>query len=261
MTNRKQRLPLGPRLAISSVLSFAFLSIPAYAQEPSTGPVPGPSSPPADKSKSEDSPDKTAKDQTSNPANDRVFYAVPNYLTVENAAQVPPVSAGRKFKLVAQDSFDYFNYPWYGFLAGLGQAQNSTPGYGQGAKGYAKRYAATFADGTIENFMTGAVFPSLLHQDPRYFQLGKGTFFHRFGYAVSRILITRMDSGRSQFNYSEVAGAAVSAGIANAYRPASDRNFANTMSIWGTDMGLDAFTFGIKEFWPDIRRKLHKDKN
>lgn len=261
MINRNQRLSAGPRLATLSIVSIAFLSFPALAQQTSPGPTPDQSSQAPDKGKSEDSQDKTSKDQTSNPSNDRIFYAVPNFLTVENAGQVPPISARQKFKLVAQDSFDFFNYPWYGFLAGLSQAQNSEPGFGQGAQGYGKRYGATFADGTIENFMTGGVFPALLRQDPRYFQLGKGTFLHRAGYSVSRIFITRTDSGHSQFNYSEIAGAAVSAGIANAYHPVPDRNFANTMSIWGTDMGWDAFTFAVKEFWPDIRRKFHKDKN
>src|SRR5579864_2003232 len=191
MTSRKPHLPPGARLEILFVLLIALLSIPALAQQPSAAPTPAQSSQPQDKSKSQDGQDKTSSDQTNSPANDRIFYAVPNFLTVENAGQVPPVSAGRKFKLVAEDSFDFFNYPWYGFLAGLAQAENSEPGYGQGAKGYAKRYAATFADGTIENFMTGGVFPALLHQDPRYFQMGKGTFLHRAGYAVSRIFITR----------------------------------------------------------------------
>ncbi|MFZ0636107.1 MAG: hypothetical protein WAM08_11350, partial [Candidatus Acidiferrales bacterium] len=132
------------------------------------------------------------KDQgtTNATSNDRLFWTLPNFLTVENAGQVPPLTAGQKFKVVARSSFDYVEYPWYGFLAGLSQAENSEPGYGQGAQGYAERYGAAFADGTIENFMVGAVVPSLIHQDPRYFQLGKGGFWHRAGYAVSRIFIT-----------------------------------------------------------------------
>ena len=78
---------------------------------------------------------------------------------------------------------------------------------------------------------------------------------------MSRIFVTRADSGRRQFNYSEVTGAAVAAGISNAYHPAGDRNFGNTMSVWATDMGWDTFILVVKEFWPDIRRKMSRTKN
>src|SRR5208282_1248792 len=123
----------------------------------------------------------------------------PNFLTVQNAGTLPQLSVGGKFKVVARGSFDYVEYFWYGALAGISQAENSEPGYGQGAEGYGKRYGASFADGTIENFMVGAVFPSLLRQDPRYYQLGHGGFVHRTSYAVSRSFVTRTDSGRAQF--------------------------------------------------------------
>ena len=193
-------------------------------------------------------------------SNDRLFWTLPNFLTLESAAQIPPLTTGQKYKVVARTSFDPVEYFYVGFLAAISQAQNSEPGYGQGAAGYGKRYGAAFADNTIENFMTGAVFPSMLHQDPRYYQLGKGGFLHRAGYSISRIFITPSDSGHSQFNVSEVAGAAISAGISNAYHPAGDRTFANTMSVWGTQMGWDTVATVVKEFWPDIRRKLRKKK-
>ena len=102
-----------------------------------------------------------------------------------------------KRQIVARSSFDYVEFPWYAVLAGISQAEDSEKGYGQGAQGYGKRYGAAFADGTIENFMTSAIFPSILHQDPRFFQSGKGGFWRRTEYAVSRIFITRTDSGLS----------------------------------------------------------------
>src|SRR5579863_7689082 len=139
---------------------------------------------------------------------DRLFFALPNFLTLENSAHVPPMTVAQKYKVAVRSSFDYVQYPWYAALAGISQAQNSEPGYGQGAEGYAKRFGAAFADGTIENFTTGAILPSLLHQDPRYFQSGKGGFWHRTFYAASRNLVTRTDSGKNQFNYSEVVGGA-----------------------------------------------------
>jgi hypothetical protein len=203
--------------------------------------------------------DKNQQGNVSGTSNDRLFYALPNFLTLENAGKVPPLTTKQKFGVVARGSFDPVEYPWYGFLAGISQAENSEPGFGQGAEGYGKRYGAYFADGTIENFMTGAILPTILHQDPRYFELGKGSFLHRVGYAVSRIVITRGDSGRSQFNASEVFGSAIASAISTySYHPHSDRTLSNTASVWGSQVGYDTLTIGIKEFWPDIRRKLRK---
>jgi hypothetical protein len=163
--------------------------------------------------------------------------------------------------VVVRSSFDYVQYPWYGFLAGISQAENSEPGYGQGAEGYGKRYGAALADGTIENFLTSAVLPALLRQDPRFFQSGQGGFWHRTGYAMSRVIVARGDSGRSQANYSEVFGSAISAGISTySYHPRADRNVRNAASVWGTQVGYDTLTYVVKEFWPDIRRKLRKKK-
>ena len=210
-------------------------------------------------------PEVTGNDQNEpkNPpagtSKDRLFYALPNFLTIENAGQIPPLTARQKFKVVARSSFDYVEFPWYGFLSGISQAENSEPGFGQGAAGYGKRYGAAFADGTIENFMTAAVLPSLLRQDPRFYQSGQGRFWHRTVYAITRILVTRSDSGHSQFNYSEVAGSAAAAAISTySYHPQGDRNVSNTLSVWGTQIGYDTITIVVKEFWPDIRRKIHQ---
>jgi hypothetical protein len=130
----------------------------------------------------------TPQGKVAGTSNDRLFYTLPNFLSLENAGQVAPLTAKQKFSVVARSSFDYVQYPWYGFLAGISQAENSEPGFGQGSAGYGKRFASAFADGTIENFMVGAALPSLLHQDPRFFQSSDGSFTHRAGYAVSRIL-------------------------------------------------------------------------
>lgn len=200
-------------------------------------------------------------DEQTGTSNDRLFWTLPNFLTVDNEGKYPPLSAKQKFAVVARSSFDYVEYPWYAFLAGISQAENSEPGYGQGAEGYGKRFGAAFADGTIENFMTSAVVPSLLRQDPRYYQLGRGGFWHRTEYAVSRLIITRGDSGTREFNFSEIFGAATSSAISTySYHPSSDRNLSNVASVWGTQIGYDGLTFVVKEFWPDIKRKLSKKK-
>ena len=191
-------------------------------------------------------------------SHDRLFWTLPNFLTVENAAQAPPLSSKAKFKVVLRTSFDYAEYPYIAFLAGISQATNSEPGYGQGAAGYWKRFGAAFADNTDENFWTAAILPALLHQDPRYYQLGKRGFLYRAGYSVSRQFITRSDSGQREFNLSEIGGSAISAGISNTYHPSGDRSFSNTMSVWWTQVGWDSLASLVKEFWPDIRRKLAK---
>ncbi|HEV8047811.1 MAG TPA: hypothetical protein VGP35_08775 [Terriglobales bacterium] len=245
-----------------SLLCFAIANLLlldlAAQQAPTPDAPPSPQSQPTDKGKNQD-PKTTDKNQGT--SNDRLFYALPNFLTLENSGKVPPLTTAQKFKVVTRGSFDYIQIPWYAALAGISQAENSEPGYGQGAEGYGKRLGAAFADGTIENYMTGAVLPSLLHQDPRFFQDSEGGFVHRTGYAVSRIFITRTDSGHQQFNFSEVVGSAISAAISTySYHPKGDRNLPNTASVWGTQVGYDTVTIVVKEFWPDIRRKISKKK-
>jgi hypothetical protein len=200
-------------------------------------------------------------DQQNGTSHDRLFWALPNFLTVENAENVPPLTPGQKFKLVARGVFDPMEFVLVGFVAGLGQASDSDPSYGQGAQGYAKRYGTAYGDNAIENFMAYAVFPSILHQDPRYYQLGHGGFKKRAVHALSRVVITRSDSGDTQFNYSEILGSSSAAAISTyAYHPQSERSFGNVASVWVTQMGWDAATYMVKEFWPDLRKKPKKDK-
>ena len=176
--------------------------------------------------------------------------------------------------MVTRGAFDKVQLPWFGILSAISQAEDSEPALGQGWGSYGKRFATTAADGTIENFMVGAVFPSLLHQDPRFFQSENGSLLHRAGYAASRIFVTRTDSGHAQFNYSEIVGSAVSASISTfSYHPRStyvsrptnprmfipsDRTLPNTAKVWGTQVGYDTFTIMLKELWPDIHHKIHK---
>jgi len=272
------------RLFFAHVVAI-FLSYPTWAQQtpPPANPAPSTARQASSGKDKDDKDDKDAKaasgqGKVAGTSNDRLFLALPNFLTLENAGQVPPLTTAQKFKVVALGSFDKIEFPWYGFLAGISQAENSEPGYGQGWKGYAKRYGSAFADGTIENFLTSAVLPSILHQDPRFFQSSEGGFTHRTGYAISRIFITRTDSGRTQFNYSEVVGSALAAAIStNSYHPRSfittrynpatgmltyihndsDRTLPNTLSVWGSQVGYDTITIVVKEFWPDIHRKMN----
>jgi hypothetical protein len=218
----------------------------------------------ADNSKNADNSNKNdkaiQKQEKTGTSNDRLFFTLPNFLTVETK-NVPPLTAWQKLKVVTRGSFDPVLIPWYGALAGISQAANSEPGYGQGAEGYGKRYAACFADGTIENYFAQAFLPIMLRQDPRYFQKGKGGFTHRTGYAVSRIFVTRSDSGHRQFNFSEVFGSGIASAISTySYHPQADRTVSNTVKVWWTQVGYDTLTIFLKEFWPDINHKLTKKK-
>lgn len=120
--------------------------------------------------------------------------------------------------------------------------------------------ASNFLDETTENFFVQAIFPSIFWQHPRYYQDGRGTFWGRAGYAVSRTAVTHSDSGHTRFNLSELAGAAAAAALSNTYHPASDRTVTNTMETWASMMGWDTVSNMLKEFWPDIRRKVHQKR-
>ena len=248
----QQDLTVTPRPALFSRLSSPGL-MPSLPQEQS-------SQDDKDKPKEHKTPEEKAETAAPATSNDRLFFALPNFLSVESADLIPPLTTKQKYAVVTRSSFDYIQVPWYAFLAGISQAENSEPGYGQGAAGYGKRFGAAFADGTIENYWTSAILPSVFHQDPRFYQLGKGGFWHRTGYAMSRIVVTRSDSGTSQFNVSEVFGSAIAAGISTySYHPHADKTLSNTASVWASQIGYDTVTIVLKEFWPDIRRKLtHK---
>jgi hypothetical protein len=201
---------------------------------------------------SADTPDKPAQ------KDDRIFGVMPNHLTVENGARIEPLTWKGKFKITAEGAFDPYEFVIVGLVAGIHQAQNTDAPFGQGLQGYAKRYGAGFGDQAIANMMTGAVFPSLLRTDPRYFRMGEGTLGARLRYSLTRIFITRTDSGRRVFNVSEFAGNAAAAGISNAYYPSQDRTISNNLNTWGTQIAIDCLGNELKEFWPDIHHMLRK---
>jgi hypothetical protein len=190
----------------------------------------------------------------------RILWIIPNYRSVSANTYLPPQSFKEKFWLATQDSFDYSSFIYEGMLAGVAMAGKSEPSFGQGASGYGNYFAHTFADGTIENYMVEAVVPTLTKEDPRYYTLGKGGFFKRTGYAVSRLLITRKDSGDNTVNLSEIVGAGAAAGISNSYYSADTNVWAKTYQRWLSQMVQDAASNIAKEFWPDINHALFRNK-
>jgi hypothetical protein len=184
----------------------------------------------------------------------RAFGVLPNYRTAESDQPFVPISTKQKFKIAAKDTFDWPSYILGGAFAGISQLTNSNPSFGQGVEGYAKRYAANVADQDIGNFMTEAIMPTLLHEDPRYFRKGSGPVGQRIVYAATRVLITKTDSGGTMFNFAEFLGNGTVASLGNAYYPDA-KGFSPTMQRMFTQIGTDAVSQVLKEFWPDVKRK------
>jgi hypothetical protein len=223
------------------------LELPSVAWSPQQSSAPAEPPKTDQGSKGDDHPGKS---------DNRLFGALPDFLTVENADNVPPLTTKQKYDVTFRSTFDLGQYLFFAGLAGISQADNADPSYRQGALGYAKRLGLAFADGTSENFLTTAILPSMLHQDPRYYRLGTVNVWYRAGYSVSRIFVTRSDTGHRQFNFSEIVGSGVAAGLYNTYHPASDRTVSNTLASWWMQVGYDTGFIIVREFWPDVRRKF-----
>jgi hypothetical protein len=185
----------------------------------------------------------------------RILWIFTNHRTAEESATIETLKPRGKFTIAWHDATDQGIFMQSAFLAGIGQATNGNPSFGQGTEGYAKRFGTAYCDFAVQNMMTEGIFPTVLHQDPRYFRRRSGTGRSRLGYAISRLFITRSDSGKHQFNYSEVVGGAASLAISNAYHP-DGRNVADNMSRYGVQLCFDAASNVLKEFWPDLKRKL-----
>jgi hypothetical protein len=191
----------------------------------------------------------------------RILYVVPNFRAVSADQHLPPQTVKEKFKTAMLDSLDYSSFIFVGAQAGVAQWTSSYPYFGQGAKGYGRYYWHTLADAINENTWVEFIIPSILHQDTRYYTLGKGEFGKRVGYAFSRVVITRTDSGHKAFNASEVVGAGAFSGIANLYYPSQERTLTKTYQRWITNLCIDGGVFVFKEVWPDINNAVFHQKD
>jgi hypothetical protein len=226
------------------------------APEPNTRKA---SDPPAQNA-GQDTTGKSKIEKETGTVNDRIFEVMPNY-TVENQNSAPPLSSGSKFRLATASVFDWFAYPFNMALAGIDQANNSPKSWGQGWGAYGKRVGENFADNSIGTYMTVAILPSILHEDPRYYQMAKGSFKRRAWHAADRLFVTRKDSGGHEINYSELVGNAAAAAFSNVYHPAEDRTASRNLETYGMLIFWDGVSNELKEFWPDIRRKVFHKKN
>jgi hypothetical protein len=230
----RQTLCIGATLAL-----FAFIAPCQQTPSDPTDPRgPGVSSPPETESK-------------------RILWIVPNYRTSPSLKDFKPLTPGEKFKIATQDAFDRGTLALAAIFAGQAQLTNANPSFGQGAAGYGQYLAAAYGDLAIGDYMTEGVFPSLFHQDPRYFRRGEGGGWSRLRYACSQIFLTHGDSGKTQFNFSEIIGNSTAVAISNAYY-VDNRTAGDAVAKLGTQLGVDMASNVLKEFWPEIQRKFSR---
>ncbi len=195
-----------------------------------------------------------------NEQTNRILWVMPNYRAVSPDTLLPPLTPRGKFVLATHDSLDYTSGLFAGLLAGWEYGTRAYPEFHSEWGGYSRYLWRAFADQAIGNYFTEAIVPSVLHEDPRYYTLGHGGFFHRTGYAITRLVVTKTDSGKTRFNYSEILGNGMGAGVSDLYYPSQERTFRKTSENWGTEVAADGIANVVKEFWPDVRRRLFKQK-
>jgi hypothetical protein len=187
----------------------------------------------------------------------RILGIMPEFQAVNQSGMIQPLTPKEKFHLMWKSSTDPFIFSLDAIVAGIGQAKNSNPGFGQGAQGYFKRFGASYADTFDGNFWGNAVLTVLLKEDPRYFRKGEGySSLHRALYSAGTALWTHRDDGTSGPNYANVMGNFISGGISNIYYPASDRGIGKTVTGAVTVTAEGTIGSELIEFWPDIARKL-----
>jgi hypothetical protein len=221
----------------------------APAQSPSTA-SPEPQNQPA----------QNAQEESSGQQTKRILGIIPNFRAVSANQKLPPETVKEKFIDCTEDSFDYSAIFIPAVIAVYDYHERATPEFHQGAAGYARYFWHSAVDQTSENYMVEFIFPTVTREDSRYYTLGHGGFIKRTGYALSRAVITRSNSGNDVFNMSEVFGSGAASGLSNLYYPSASRSWGNTASEWGEDVGIDALSFWFKEFWPDINRRLFHNK-
>ena len=189
----------------------------------------------------------------------RLLGIIPNYRTSPSLLNYEPVTTSEKFKLASEDAFDRGTFALAALFAGESQLTNANRAFGQGVAGFGRYWAAAYGDFLIGDYMTEGLFPILLHQDPRYFRRGIGSKSSRLAYSMGQIFWTHVDSGGTQFNYSEVIGNSAAVAISNAYY-VDNRTATDAASKLGMQIGVDMASNILKEFWPDMEQKFRRKR-
>jgi hypothetical protein len=193
-----------------------------------------------------DDPVEVATEEVKIEEQQRVFGFIPNFY-VSYSPDAAPLTTKLKYQLAWKSTTDVINFAGVAFLAGLQQAGDQYPEFGQGAKGYASRFGADYGDAFTSTFLSGAVFPSLFKQDPRYYYRGTGTAKQRMLHAISNSVWCKGDNGNWQVNYSNMLGVVSGAAIASTYYPTKNQGM-NILSNSLLRMGESSLTGVIQEF-------------
>lgn len=185
----------------------------------------------------------------------RVLGVLPNYRTTDASLPYKPLTAREKFYIGYKDSTDYPIFFVTGFFAGVSQLSGSNASFGGGMLGFGRRFGSAYADQAMGTMFTESVFPTVLKQDPRYFRLGTGTIRSRAIYAATRVFVTKTDSGARAFNYTEWFGNSAMTAASCLYSPAT-RSASGAAQKLAVNVGTDALGAVLKEFWPDVKRRL-----
>jgi hypothetical protein len=191
-------------------------------------------------------------------SNERILGVIPNFQAVSDpATPYTPLRKMDKWRLFVKETVDPYTFASSAAGAALSQWHNTAPKYGEGGEAYMQRFGAAQADVTTQNLFSDAVLASLFREDPRYFREGPGkSVLHRIGYATSRVVITRKDSGRNGFNFSGIIGMSMGIALSNAYYPPASVTGEEMGSRAGTSLSASALGNLLPEFWPDVRAKL-----
>lgn len=184
---------------------------------------------------------------------DRQSVHDPHY---KQGAVLCSLQAKDKFFLFLHDAIDPETIFSAGFSAGISQAENNDPSFGQGGKGYGLRLAVSYTDQVQSRFFKEFAYPTLFSEDPRYYRLGQGSPKKRFLHAVEHAVVAYNDKGRAMFNFSEWLGEISGASISNLYHPGNGRGLGPAAQNIGIDVGLDIGFDELREFWPEAARKL-----
>lgn len=261
--------PLAGILSAAVALSIAICAVTVFGQTPGAGvsasgsvaPVAqaeAQSRAPADAQQPPSAPDARhakAEQELKKEEQQRMLAVVPDILSVRSG-HAAPLSPGQKFRLALADMSDPYDFETSGADAGLEQEQGEFPAYGAGWTGYAKRFGAAYTDDADGEFLTDFVFPSLLHQDPRYFRMGTGGVRRRLVYSLLSAVRCRGDNGKWQFNTSGIAGTFSAGAISNTYYPPADRGVGLTLQRSSIDLGENLIQSFASEFYPDISKAL-----
>jgi hypothetical protein len=214
---------------------------------------------PAAQTSAEQSRHEKAEEELKEQEKQRVMGVMATFNTTTNK-DAAPLSGGQKFKLFIKSATDPWPFLLSGVVAGIGQAENSTPEWGQGAQGYAKRFGAGYSDYFIGNFFGNALLPAWWHEDPRYFQKGTGSTTSRVLWAAASTVWCKRDNGGWGPNYSNIVGNLIGSAIGRAYYPPENRSVSGTISDGLTVSAEGIVGAEVIEFWPDMVRAHNRKK-